>query len=80
MTNPLSINEYAASQGLSEMTVRGRIRAGGLDAWFEGQNGVHSGDEAPTQNGQVDIQIEQVSDKVGSPSVLRFEEDGQPSQ
>ena len=73
MNKPLSINEYAASQGLSETTVRRRIRAGGIGARLEhgryfiyGQNGVHSGDEAPTQNGQVDTQIEQASDKEDS--------------
>ena len=51
MTNPLIINEYAASHGLSETTVRRRIRAGGLGARLEhgryfiyDQNGVHSED------------------------------------
>ena len=75
-TKPSTINEYAASHGLSETAARRRIRPGGLGARLEhgryfiyDQNGVHSGDEAPTQNGQVDIQIEQVSDKEDS---LRF--------
>ena len=70
MTKPLTINEYAASLGISITTVRRRIRAGGLDARIEhgryliyGQNGVHSGDEANTHNGQVDTQIEQANDK-----------------
>ena len=59
--------------GLSETTVRCRIRAGGIGTRLEhgryfiyDQNGVHSGDEAPTQNGQVDTQIEQASDKEDS--------------
>ena len=46
MNKPLTIKEYAVSQGLSETTVRRRIRAGGLDARLEhgryfiyGQNG-----------------------------------------
>ena len=53
--------------------VRRRIRAGGIGARLEhrryfiyDQTGVHSGDEAPTQNGQVDIQIEQASDREDS--------------
>ena len=73
MNKPLTIKEYAVSQGLSETTVRRRIRAGGLDARLEhgryfiyGQNGVHSGDEAHTQNGQVDTQFEQANDKENS--------------
>ena len=73
MTTPLTIKEYAANQGLSVTTVRRRIRAGGPDARLEhgrhfiyGQNGVHSGDEANTHNGQVDTQIEQASDKEDS--------------
>ena len=52
---------------------RRRRCAAGLGARFEhgryliyGQNGVHSGDEAHTQNGQVDTQIEQASDKEDS--------------
>ena len=70
MNKPLTIKEYAVSQGLSETTVRRRIRGGGLDARLEhgryfiyGQNGVHSGDEAHMQNEQVDTQIEQANDK-----------------
>lgn len=70
MTKPLTINEYAASQGVSITTVRRRIKDGGLDARLEhgryfiyGQNGVHSGDEAATHNGQVDTQIEQANEK-----------------
>ena len=70
MTNPLTIKEYAASHGLSETTVRRRIRAGGLDARLEhgryfiyGQNGDHSGGEANTKNGQEDTQTEQANDK-----------------
>jgi len=66
----MTINEYAASLGISITTVRRRIRDGGLDARLEhgryfiyGQNGVHSGDEANTPNGQVDTQIEQANDK-----------------
>ncbi len=54
-------------------TVRRRIRAGELDARLEhgryfiyGQNGVHSEDEAHTQNGRVDTQIEQANDKEDS--------------
>ena len=73
MNKPLTIKEYVASQGLSETTVRRRIRAGGLGARLEhgryfifDQNGVHSGDEAHTLNGQADTQIEQVSDKEDS--------------
>ena len=73
IATPLTIKEYAAGHDLSKTTVRRRIRAGGLDARIEhgryfiyGQNGVHSGDEAPTQNGQVDTQIEQASDKEDS--------------
>ena len=73
MNKPLSINEYAASQGLSETTVRRRIRGGGLGArlkhgryFIYDQNGVHSEDEAHTQNGQADTQIEQASDKEDS--------------
>ena len=70
MTKPMTINEYAASLGISITTVRRRIHDGGLDARLEhgryfiyGQNGVHSGDEANTQNGHVDTQIEQANDK-----------------
>ena len=70
MTKPLTIKEYAASQGVSETTVRRHIRAHRLDARLEhgryfiyGQNGVQSGEEAHTQNGQVDTQIEQANDK-----------------
>ena len=70
MNKPLTIKEYAVSQGLSETTVRRRIRGGGLDARLEhgryfiyGQNGVHSGEEANTQNGKEDTQFEQASDK-----------------
>ena len=73
MATPLTIKEYATYHGLSETTVHRRIRAGGLDSRFEhgrhfifDQNGVYSGDEANTQNGQVDIQIEQASDKEDS--------------
>ena len=73
MTTPLTIKEYAASHGLSESTVRRRIRASGLGARLEhgryfiyDQNGVHSEDEAHTQNGQADTQIEQASDKEDS--------------
>ena len=71
MNKPLTIKEYAVSQGLSETTVRRRIRAGGLDARIEhgryfiyGQNGVHPGEH--TQNGQMDTQIEQANDKEDS--------------
>ena len=87
MNKPLTIKEYAASQGLSETTVRRRIRAGGLDArltndgryFIYGQNGVHSGDEAHTQNGQVDTQIEQANDKEDSqqPNAISPERVGQ---
>ena len=56
MNKPLTIKEYAVSQGLSETTVRRRIRAGGLDARIEhgryfiyGQNGVHPEEEANMQ-------------------------------
>ena len=70
MNKPLTIKEYAASQGLSETTVRRRIRGGGLDARLEhgryfiyGRNGVHPGEQSHTQNGQVDTQIEQANDK-----------------
>ena len=70
MNKPLTIKEYADCHGLSETTVRRRIRAGGLDARLEhgryfiyGQNGVHSEKEANTQNGKEDTQTEQASDK-----------------
>ena len=70
MNKPLTIKEYADNQGISMTTVRRHIRAGKLDARLEhgryfiyGQNGVHSGDEASTQNGQLDTQIEQANDK-----------------
>ena len=73
LNKPLTIKEYAASQGLSETTVRRRIKTGGLDARLEhgryfiyDQNGVHFEDEAHTQNGQADTQIEQASDKEDS--------------
>ena len=73
MNKPLTIKEYADCHGLSETTVRRRIRAGGLDARLEhgryfiyGQNGDHSGDEANTQNGKEDTQFEQASDHVDS--------------
>ena len=66
MNKPLTIKEYAASHGLSETTVRRRIRAGGLDARLEhgryfiyGQNGVQSGEEADRQNGKEHRQFEQ---------------------
>ena len=73
MSQPLTIKEYAASQGLSETTVRRRIRAGGLDTrlghgryFIFGQKGVHSGDEAHRQNGHVDMRIDQANGRVGS--------------
>ena len=57
--------------GLSETTVRRRIRAGGLDARLEhgryfiyGRNGVHSGEKANTQNGKEDMQFEHANDHV----------------
>ena len=73
MNKPLTIKEYAASQGLSETTVRRRIRAGGLDARLEhgryfiyGQNGDHSREKANTQNGKEDMQFGQANDHVDS--------------
>ena len=73
MNKPLTNMEYAACHGLWETAVRRRIRAGGIGTRLEhgryfiyDQNGVHSGDEAHTQNGQVDTQIEQANDKEDS--------------
>ena len=70
LISPLTISEYADSHGLSVTSAHHRIRTGGLGAriehgryFIDGQNGVHSGDEANTQNGQVNTQIEQASDK-----------------
>ena len=73
MNKPLTIKEYADCHGLSETTVRRRIRAGGLDARLEhgryfiyGQNGDHSGEKANTQNGKEDMQFGQANDHVDS--------------
>ena len=73
MNKPLTIKEYAANHGLSETTVRRRIRAGGLDARLEhgryfiyGQNGVQSGEEADRQNRKEHRQFEQANDHVDS--------------
>ena len=66
MATPMTIKEYAACHGLSETTIRRRIRAGWLDARLEhgryfiyGQKGVHSGEEADRQNGKEHAQFEQ---------------------
>ena len=73
MNKPLTIKEYADCHGLSETTVRRRIRAGGLDARLEhgryfiyGQNGDHSREKANTQNGKEDMQFGQANDHVDS--------------
>ena len=65
MITPLTIKEYAASQGLSDTV--------GLDARLEhgryfiyGQNGAYSGEKANTQNGKEDTQFEQANDHVDS--------------
>ena len=74
MNKPLTIKEYAASHGLSETTVRRRIRAGGLDARLEhgryfiyGQNGVQSGEEADRQFEQADAHRDSQTRHADSP-------------
>lgn len=61
---PLTIQEYATCHGISERTVRRRIKAGVLSARMEhgrylvyGQNGVQPEGEAARQNGKESTQI-----------------------